>query len=103
MRKLNNTKKDPKALSYAVIIRKTATGYSADAPDVLGCIAAAKTLNGTRRLMAEALYYHFEMMKESGEKIPMPRPIIEFSEDEADEETFCTWIKVKKPKHRTSA
>ncbi|HEV3236494.1 MAG TPA: type II toxin-antitoxin system HicB family antitoxin [Gemmataceae bacterium] len=92
--------KDAKTLKYAVILRKTATGYSADAPDVLGCIAAAKTLNGTRRLIAEALMYHFELMQETGETIPRPRGVVEFAADELDEESFCTWVDVKMPASR---
>jgi len=97
----NKKTRIPDALKYAVIIRKTPTGYSADAPDMLGCVAAARTLSGTRRLMAEALFYHLEMMQESGEKVPKPRPVIEFSDDEADEESFCTWVKVKRPRTRS--
>jgi predicted RNase H-like HicB family nuclease len=82
---------------FLVIIRRTATGYSADAPDVLGCVAAAKTVNATRRLMTEALTLHFELMHESGEAIPEPRPTFELAVDEFSEEDFCTWVVVNVP------
>ena len=50
---------------YLVIIRPTRTGYSADAPDVPGCVAAGKTVEKTRAAMAKALSMHLELMQES--------------------------------------
>ncbi len=86
---------------FLVIIRRTATGYSADAPDVVGCVAAGKTVNATRRLMAEALTLHFELMHESGESIPKPRPTFELAVDEFSEGEFCTWVEVNVPEATT--
>jgi predicted RNase H-like HicB family nuclease len=81
-------------LRYFVMIRRTATGYSVDVPDVPGCIAVAKTVRGARRLIAEALGYHLDLMQESGEAIPPSRRSIEFEMDESTEE-FCTWVEVE--------
>jgi predicted RNase H-like HicB family nuclease len=78
-----------------VFIRRTATGYSVDVPDLPGCVAVAKTVKSARRLIAEAIGYHLELMRESGEVIPPPRQSIEFTVDETSEEEFCTWVEVK--------
>ncbi len=84
-------------MRIAIMIRRTRTGYCADAPDVPGCIAAAKTVSGTRRLMAKALELHLELMAESGEKIPKPRQRFSFVADPDAGEEFCTWIEVVEP------
>lgn len=57
-------------MKYAVIYHKTRTGYSAHVPDLPGCIAAAKTMKQTERLMKDAIEMHLEMMKEMGEEVP---------------------------------
>ena len=60
-------------MKFLVVIRKTGTGYSADAPDLPGCIAAGRTIPEVRRLMKEAMQLHVELMAESGEKLPKAR------------------------------
>ena len=84
-------------MRIAVMIRKSRTGFSADAPDVPGCIAAAKTVSGTRRLMAKALELHLEMMTESGEKLPKTRKHLSVVPDADAGEEFLTWVEVKVP------
>ena len=59
-------------MKYAVIIEKSKTGYSAFAPDLPGCVAAAKTKAKTRALIAEAIAFHIEGLKEFGEPVPRP-------------------------------
>lgn len=46
-------------LYYVVRIRQTDTGYSADAPDLPGCVAAGATIEETKGLMHEAIEAHF--------------------------------------------
>jgi predicted RNase H-like HicB family nuclease len=82
-------------MRYLVIIRPTRTGYSADAPDLPGCIACARTIKGVRKLMAEAMGLHLEAMRTDGEKIPEPRKRVQLDADDFDGEDFCTWIDVK--------
>src|SRR3954470_174400 len=60
------------SMKYAVIFEKTKTGYSAHVPDLPGCVAAARTLKSTEKLMREAIELHLESMKEHGEVIPPP-------------------------------
>jgi len=84
-------------MRYLVMIHRTATGYSVDVPDLPGCVAAAKTLQGARRLISEAIALHLELMQQAGEQLPTPRQSIEFSVDDSAEEEFCTWVDVQLP------
>ncbi len=59
-------------MEYAVIIEKGATGYSAYAPDLPGCGAAAATKAETRALIKEAIAFHLEGLREFGEDVPPP-------------------------------
>ena len=82
-------------MRYLVMIRRTPTGYSADVPDLPGCVAAAQTLKGARRLIGEAIALHRQLMHESGEIIPSPRQSIDFVIDADAVEEFCTWVDVE--------
>jgi predicted RNase H-like HicB family nuclease len=82
-------------MRYLVIIRRTPTGYSVDVPDLPGCVAAAKTLQGARRLIAQAMQLHLDLMRQSGESIPTPRQTIDFTIDPNAIEELCTWVDVK--------
>ena len=64
-------------MRYAVVIEKTGNGYSAYAPDVLGCVAAADTLDETEDLIREAIALHIEAMLEHGEVFPEPLMSVE--------------------------
>jgi predicted RNase H-like HicB family nuclease len=58
--------------TYLVVIGRTATGYSAHCPEVLGCAAVGKTVEQVLANMKKALEFHFEGMMEDGEPIPRP-------------------------------
>ena len=60
-------------MKYAVVIEKTNNGYSAYAPDLPGCIAAADTRAEVEVLMQEAIAFHIEGLEEYGDPIPEPR------------------------------
>ena len=60
-------------MKYVVVIEKSDNGYSAYLPDLPGCIAAADTFAETENLIREAVFYHLELMAESGEPIPEPQ------------------------------
>ena len=55
---------------YLIIYEKTQSGYSAYAPDLPGCVAAASTKKETEILMKEAIEFHIEGMLEEGLEIP---------------------------------
>jgi predicted RNase H-like HicB family nuclease len=65
---------------YAVIYEPTATGYSAYAPDLPGCIATGQTLEQTRERMAEAIEAHLHGMREDGDPIPHPTHVVDMLE-----------------------
>jgi predicted RNase H-like HicB family nuclease len=79
-------------MRYLVMIRRTATGYSADVPDVPGCVATGRTVEQTRQQMAAALQGHLELLRETGDQIPLPTQRTDFSPEKDADEEFCTWI-----------
>ena len=60
-------------LRYVVEYTRTPNNYSAGAPDVPGCVAAAKTWKKTQRLITEALELHLRDLVETGQPVPVPR------------------------------
>ena len=63
---------------YGIVIEGgEGEGYSAYVPDLPGCVAAAKTLSGVRKLIAEAIVRHIEMMREERLEVPPPTSICE--------------------------
>lgn len=69
---------------YAVILEKSRTGYSAYVPDLPGCVAADATLEGTEKLIREAIDFHIEGMREDGDSIPVPTTFVEMVEVDLD-------------------
>jgi len=59
-------------MKYAIIIEKSENGFGAYAPDLPGCVAVGETVEETIQLMKEAIEFHLEGMKMSGEPIPPP-------------------------------
>jgi predicted RNase H-like HicB family nuclease len=85
-------------MRYIVFIRRTGTGYSADIPDLPGCIATGMTVEHTRQQIAEAAEGHVEVMREHGEEVPRPGARLDFLVDEDMGEEYCTWIEVEAEK-----
>lgn len=81
-------------MRFFVMIRGTKTGYSADVPDLLGCVATAKTLKSVKKRIAKAIELHLDLMQQSGEKLPTPSERVEFVIDPAEKEELCTWVEV---------
>ena len=67
-------------MKYAVVFEKAPRNWSAYVPDLPGCVAAAKTRDETRKLIREAIEFHLEGMRESGERIPEPGTSVELVE-----------------------
>jgi predicted RNase H-like HicB family nuclease len=65
---------------YLIVIGRTATGYSAHCPDVLGCATVGKTVEEVVANMKKALELHFEGMVEDGEAIPQPGGVDSYRE-----------------------
>ena len=56
--------------AYAVVIRRMERNYSADCPDVRGCIATGRTVDETLRHMRSALAMHLRGLREDGQSAP---------------------------------
>jgi predicted RNase H-like HicB family nuclease len=57
---------------YALVIEKTATGYSIYAPDLPGCVAVGTTRAEALQLMEEAIRLHVGGMRDDGLQVPAP-------------------------------
>jgi len=67
-------------MRYAVVIEKAEGSYGAYVPDLPGCMAAGETEDEVKILIQEAIEFHIEGLKESGEPIPEPASSVEFIE-----------------------
>ena len=65
-------------MRYAVVIEAGETGFGAYVPDLPGCIATGATREEVVQLIHEAIEFHIEGLKESGEPIPEPASTVEF-------------------------
>jgi predicted RNase H-like HicB family nuclease len=84
-------------MRFFIMIRPTDTGYSADVPDLPGCVAAARTFKKVRKLLTRAIELHLESMQQHGEQIPVPRDRLEFILEPDDDAAICTWVEVAIP------
>lgn len=53
-------------MKYAVVIERTATGFSAYVPDLPGCIATAASMVELEQSLREAIELHLEGLREDG-------------------------------------
>ncbi len=60
-------------MKYLVVVEKSEKGYGAYVPDLPGCVAASETRSKVVELIQEAIEFHIECLKESGERIPPPK------------------------------
>ena len=57
-------------MQYLVIVEKSENGFSAYVPDLPGCASAAETRDEVVTLIQEAIEFHIEGLKESGDPVP---------------------------------
>ena len=55
---------------YVVIFEKTATGYTAFVPDLLGCVASGETKKQALKNIHEAIEFHIEGLLLDGANVP---------------------------------
>lgn len=79
-------------MRYFVMIRRTPTGYSADVPDLPGCVAAGSTVERTRANITQAIQMHLELMRQSGAVPPAPMSSVAFAIDDTADAEFWTWV-----------
>jgi predicted RNase H-like HicB family nuclease len=67
-------------MRYAIVIEKTATGFSAFVLDLPGCIATGHSQAEVETEMKCAIRFHIDGMKEDGIPVPQPTSIAEYVE-----------------------
>ncbi len=59
-------------MKYLVVVEKSESGYGAYVPDLPGCVAAAESRDEVVRLIRDAMEFHVEGLRESGDPVPEP-------------------------------
>jgi predicted RNase H-like HicB family nuclease len=67
-------------MQYGVVIEQGETSYGAYVPDLPGCVAVGETLEEVKELIAEAIQFHLEGLREEGVAVPVPTSIFEYVE-----------------------
>jgi predicted RNase H-like HicB family nuclease len=67
-------------MRYAVVIEKADGNYSADVPDLPGCVATGETVEAIEAEIREAIRFHIEGLKADGLPIPAPTSIADYVE-----------------------
>ena len=57
-------------MRFAILMDKTATGFSAHVPDLPGCVAAGETQEETMQLIRDAIEFHIEEMRKMARPFP---------------------------------
>jgi len=57
---------------YLVIYERGEHSWGAYSPDVPGCVAAGRTREEVESLMAGAVEQHLDVMREQGQRSPIP-------------------------------
>ncbi len=61
-----------KNMKYLVVVETSENGFGAYVPDLPGCVAVADTREEVVTLIQEAIEFHIEDLKESGDPVPQP-------------------------------
>jgi len=65
-------------MKYAVVIEQGLNSFGAHVPDLPGCVATGETREEVILLIREAIEFHIEGLKASGEKVPVPSSSVQF-------------------------
>ena len=68
---------------YAVVLGQAAHNWAAYVPDLPGCVTTGRTIDETRRLIAEAIEFHIEGMRSRGKPVPEPTSVADTVEIQA--------------------
>ena len=70
-------------MRYLVVVEEGPNSFGAYVPDLPGCIAAGESKEEVLTLIREAIEFHVESLKETGQPIPPPSSSSELVEVEA--------------------
>ncbi len=65
-------------MEYIVIFEEGENSCSAYVPDLPRCIAVGETIEEVRKLIAEAIEFHMEGLREDGDVVSQPRQVYLF-------------------------
>lgn len=68
------------AMRYAIVVEKADGNYSANVPDLPGCISTGVTVEETEQAIREAIEFHLEGLRRDGEPIPAPSSRVDYVE-----------------------
>lgn len=57
-------------MKLLIVVEQTASGFSAYAPDVPGCIAIGPTRDAVEQTMREAIEFHLDGLRADGMTVP---------------------------------
>jgi predicted RNase H-like HicB family nuclease len=60
---------------YLIVIERGDGNFGAWAPDLLGCVAVADTIEDCEREMRDAIAFHIEGLRLEGEPVPQPAAV----------------------------
>lgn len=86
-------------MRFMVRVFRQGTDYSAMVPDLPGCVAAGDSVEEVLELIAETADMHLEMLRRSGERIPIPTKQLVVELQDLEEGEICAWIETKGPKN----
>jgi predicted RNase H-like HicB family nuclease len=59
-------------MRYLVVVEEGPSSFGAYVPDLPGCVAAGDTRQEALALIRDAIEFHLEGLKETGQSIPKP-------------------------------
>lgn len=65
-------------MRYAIVIEEGSTSFGAYVPDLPGCVAVADTEAEVRTLIAEAIAFHLDGLREDGDPCPEPTARVDY-------------------------
>lgn len=63
--------------AYAIVVRRTKSNFSADCPDLPGCVATGRTVDETLRRIRSAIRFHIDGLR--AQRLPVPRSATKLS------------------------
>jgi predicted RNase H-like HicB family nuclease len=67
-------------MRYAVVIKKSTSGYSAYVPDLPGCVATGDSVATVEREIGDAIRTHVDNMRRCGQSTPRPTSLAAYVE-----------------------
>ena len=59
-------------MRYLVVVEEGSASFGAYVPDLPGCVAAAETRDEALALIRDAIEFHIDGLKKTGQPIPRP-------------------------------